>query len=104
MLRKVVKLASLACLATLCLLYPLVETLDGLDSPVPAADLEIELIVLLTFIGIAFLFAHLLASVAVSAVMGLFSSLVGRLSSAIQINDFAFRPFQSPSPPLPLRI
>lgn len=104
MLRRLLQLASLACLATLCLFYPLIESLDGFDSPIPASDLEIEFIVLLTFVGIVFVLAHLLASVAISAVMEVFRNLLARISVGAQMKDFCFQSFQSPSPPLPLRI
>lgn len=104
MLRRVLQFASLTCLATLSLFYPLIESLDGFDSPIPASDLEIEFIVLLTFVGIVFVLAHLLASVAMSAVMDVLRNLLARISVGAQMKDLSFKAFQSPSPPLPLRI
>lgn len=104
MLRRLLQSASLACLAILCLFYPLIESLDGFDSPIPASDLEIEFIVLLTFIGVVFVLAHLLASVVISAVMDILRNLLARITVGAQMKDFSFKPFQSPSPPLPLRI
>jgi len=104
MLRRVLQLASCAILAGLSLLYPLLESLDDLDSPIPASDLEIEAIVLFTFVGFLFVLAHLLASVAILVVMGAFRYLIKRVSIAIQLHDLVVHSFQSPSPPLPLRI
>jgi len=104
MVRRGLQLASCAILAGLSLLYPLLESLDDLDSPIPASDLEIEAIVLFTFVGIVFVLAHLLASVAILAVMGAFRYLIKRVSIAVQLHDLVFHSFQSPSPPLPLRI
>ena len=104
MLRRALQFASLTSLAILCLFYPLIESLDNFDSPVPASDLEIEIIVLLTFVGIVFVLAHLLASVAISAVMDIFRYLMARITAPAQRIDLSFHPFQSPSPPLALRI
>lgn len=104
MFRRVLQLASLASLAILCLFYPVIESLDDFDSPVPASDLEIEIIVLLTCVGIVFLLAHLLASVVISAVMDVFRYLMARTRTATQMSDLLFHQFQSPSPPLALRI
>lgn len=104
MLRRVLQLASLASLTIVCLLYPLFESLDGFDLPVPASDLEIEIIVLLTFVGIVFLLAHLLASVVISVVMDTLRYLMARIITPAQMADLSFHPLQSPSPPLPLRI
>ena len=104
MLRRLLQLASLACLATLCLFYPLIEALDGFDSPIPASDLEIEFIVVLTFVGIVFVLAHLLATGAICAVMDVLRNLLARINVGAQIRDLTVLPFQSPSPPLPLRI
>ena len=103
-LRRVLQLASLACLATLCLFYPLIEALDDVDSPIPASDLEIEFIVVLTFVGIVFLLAHLLASVAICVVMDVLRNLLARITAGVQITDLSVPTFESPSPPLPLRI
>lgn len=103
-MRRVLQFASLACLATLCLFYPVIESLDAIDPQIPASDLEIEIIVLLTFLGIVFVLAHLIASVAISAVMSVFRLVGDAVSSRLHVSDFAIHPFLSPSPPLPLRI
>lgn len=103
-LRRVLQLASLASLTVLCLFYPVFESLDDVDLPVPASDLEIEIIVLLTFVGTVFLLAHLLASVVISVVMNTLRYLMARIIASAGMADLSFHPFQSPSPPLPLRI
>jgi len=104
MLRRVLQLASCAILAGLSLLYPLLESLDDLDSPIPASDLEIEVIVLFTFVGIVFVLAHLLASVTILAVVSALQYLIKRVAIEVHLQDLPFYSFQSPSPPLPLRI
>lgn len=103
-MRRALQLASLACLAMLCLFYPVVESLDAMDSPVPAADFEIEIIVLLTFIGIVFLLTQLLASVTIGIVRDVLRYLLACVTAPVQMLDFSFHPLQNPSPPLPLRI
>ena len=95
---------SLASLAMLALFYPLLESLDHFDSPIPASDLEIQIIVLLTFVGLVFVLAHLLVSVATSAVMDVFRYLGGQSRVAMGTSSRLFHPVLSPSPPLPLRI
>ncbi|HEY6969590.1 MAG TPA: hypothetical protein VJA94_10325 [Candidatus Angelobacter sp.] len=104
MLRRVLQLASLASLAGLSLLYPLVESLDSFDSPVPASDLEIEVIVLLTFVGIVFVLAHVLVLLAIFAVLKALRYIGVRLITAVRSTGFAFQPLYAPSPPLALRI
>ena len=103
-LRRVLQLVSLASLAMLALFYPLLESLDHFDSPIPASDLEIQIIVLLTFVGLVFVLAHLLVSVATSAVMDVFRYLGGQIRVAMGSSLLLFHPVLSPSPPLPLRI
>jgi len=88
----------------LALFYPLLESLDHFDSPIPASDLEIQIIVLLTFVGLVFVLAHLLVSVATSAVMDVFRYLGGQSRVLIGMKSLIFSPLSSPSPPLPLRI
>ena len=104
MLRRVLQLASLASLAGLSLLYPLIESLDSLDSPLPASDAEIEFIVLFTFVGIVFVLAHLLASLAIFTVLSALRCLGMRMITAVRSTHFTFQPVYAPSPPLPLRI
>lgn len=97
--------ASFLSLAVLSLFYPFFESLDGFDSPVPASDLEIQLIALLTFVGIMFVLAHLLATLAVSSVlMQAIRSLRRSTSSALAAHGFAVAPLATASPPLALRI
>jgi hypothetical protein len=104
MLRRVLQLVSFVSLAGLALFYPLIESLDGFDSQVPASDFEIELIVMLTFVGIMFVLGHLVALVAVSLLMQVLQYLRSRMRAAFEIPVLAFSPQLTPSPPVPLRI
>lgn len=98
---------SLASLAALSLFYPLIESLDGFDSPVPASDLEIEMIALLTCVGVMFVVAHLLATLTILAVLTLaVQNLRQRSVSALMAVNRAVETLVTVSPPLlvPLRI
>lgn len=104
-MRRVVQLGSLACLAILSLFYPLIESLDGWDSPLPASDLEINVIGMLTFLGVAFVLAHLLlASFSDSDLMSFFRQFFRQLTTSVELHDSTFDPVITASPPLPLRI
>jgi hypothetical protein len=101
----VLQFVSLASLAGLSLFYPLIESLDHWDSPVPASDAEIQFIALLTFVGVMFVLAHLLATLAISGlVMGAIESLRQKASAALERLDRSFEVLLTASPPLPLRI
>lgn len=104
MVRRVLQLASLAGLVGLSLFYPLIESLDGWDSPLPASDLEINVIGLLTFVGVAFVLAHFLASLSASGLMSLFRQFFRRTTAALGLHDGTSHPLVTASPPLPLRI
>ena len=101
---RVLRFTSLASLAMLTLFYPLIESLDGFDSPIPASDLEIQVIVLLTFVGVVFVLAHLLVSAAISAAVDVSRYLGVQSRVLIGIKPPLCNPLSSPSPPLPLRI
>jgi hypothetical protein len=103
--RRVLQLASLTCLAGLSLFYPLIESWDRWDSPEPSTDAEIQFIALLTFVGVMFVLAHLLATLALSAVlMGAIENLRQRASAAFERLDRSLEVLLTPSPPPPLRI
>ena len=104
MVRRVLQLASLAALVGLSLFYPLIESLDGWDSPLPASDLEINVIGLLTFVGVAFVLAHFLASLSASGLMSIFRQFLRRDTTAVELHDGTSHPLVTASPPLPLRI
>lgn len=104
MVRRVIQLGSLACLVILSLFYPVIESLDGWDSPLPASDLEINVIGLLTFIGVAFVLAHLLAAVAAADLMSFFRQFFRRVTTSLALHDGAPDPVATVSPPVPLRI
>jgi hypothetical protein len=59
LLHKTLQIASLICLAALSLLYPVIEMLDRWDAPGPSSDSEIEIIFLLTFVALIFVFHQL---------------------------------------------
>jgi hypothetical protein len=104
-MRRAFQIVSLVCLAGLSLLYPWLESLDPWDSPEPSSDAEIQFIVLLTFVGIMFVLAHLLATLAVSSVlMQVLRQLKQSAGSAFRMPGFALAPLVSASPPVPLRI
>lgn len=103
-IRRVTQLGSLVFLAGISLLYPLIESLDGFDSPVPASDLEIQLIALLTFVGLMFVLGHLVASLAICVLLLVLRYLRSRVSVAVRMREFAFLPLLTASPPVPLRI
>jgi hypothetical protein len=103
--RRLIQLGSLACLATLSLFYPLIESLDGWDSPLPASDLEINVIGMLTFIGVVFVLAHLiLASFSDSDLMSFFRQFFQRVTTSVELHHSALDPVATASPPVPLRI
>jgi hypothetical protein len=103
--RRLLQIVSLISLTGLCLLYPVLESLDPWDSKEPSSDAEIQLIAVLTFVGIMFLLAHLLAALAASSVLMLAChDLCRRSMVAFLAFDFTFIPAVTASPPLPLRI
>lgn len=104
MIRRITQLGSLVFLAGISLLYPLIESLDGFDSPVPASDLEIQLIALLTFVGLMFVLGHLVASLAICVLLLVLRYLRSRVSVTVRMREFAFLPLLTASPPVPLRI
>jgi amino acid transporter len=102
--RRALQFASLICLAGLCLFYPLLESLDPWDSPEPASDAEIQFIALLTFVGVMFVLAHLLATLAVILLMQLVPYLLQRASATLELLVQVLEPLLTASPPLLLRI
>ncbi len=103
--RRALQIASLVGVATLSLLYPLLESLDPWDSPEPSSDAEIQLIALLTFAGVMFVLAHVLATLSISFIL---TQVVRRLrqqaSSWFTVFCFTIAPLATASPPAPLRI
>ena len=104
MFRKAFQISSLACLVSLSVLYPLIELLDRWDAPAPSSDSEIQIIVLLSFIGLVFLLGRRLASLAASVFAAVLQDLCSRPGKAIDILVFILRTPITASPPLPLRI
>jgi hypothetical protein len=99
-LGKAFKIASLACLVGLSLLYPFIELLDRWDAPGPSSDSEIQIIVLLTFVGIMILMGHLHASLTVSVSADVLPELHPRAHIS-QYTRFFFLYIRRPPPHLP---
>jgi hypothetical protein len=101
----VLQAVSLVCLAGLCLFYPFIESLDPWDSPEPFSDAEIQFIAVLTFVGVMFVLAHLLATLTVSFVlMRVIRYLRQSSAPLLEGMDRVFEALLTASPPLPLRI
>lgn len=54
------------CLAALAVFYPLIEGLDHWDAPGPFSDSEIQIIAVLTLVGVMFVLARLLVALVLS--------------------------------------
>ncbi len=81
LLKKMLPLAVLISLAALSLLYHFIEMLDRWDAPGPSTDSEIEIIVLLTFIGLIFVLRHLLAKLSLPTQSSVCRSSYSRIKS-----------------------
>jgi hypothetical protein len=103
---RVLQTVSLLCLTILCLFYPILESLDPWDSREPSSDAEIQLIALLTFVGIMFVLARVLATLTICFVLVRgFQSLRASAGGALTFLRRTFEPLVTASPPpLPLRI
>ena len=99
---KAFKIVSLACLVGLSLLYPLIELLDYWDGPGPSVDSELQIILLLTVVGIVFLLGHLVDA----SLIALLLMVVAGFHTDKPIGRFVLtlHPIVMTSPPLPLRI
>jgi hypothetical protein len=103
-LNKSFQTASLTSLVGLSLFYPLIESLDRWDGPGPPSDSELQVIVILTFVGIVILLAHLCSSLVVSVLSAILPALQSRTHKPIHTLVFTFYPTVTGSPPLSLRI
>lgn len=61
-MRRILTVASLICLASLAVFYPVIEGLDRWDAPGPFSDSEIQIIAVLTLVGAMFVLARLLVT------------------------------------------
>ena len=102
--RRVLQIASLAGLIGLSLLYPIIESFDRWDAPGPSSDSELQIIVLLTFVGIVFALGHLLVSLLVAVLTDSLPSLNLHSEALLRLRAFDFDPSVTASPPCPLRI
>jgi hypothetical protein len=91
-------------LAALSALYPLIEFLDRWDAPGPSSDSEIQLIAVLTLVGLVFVLAHLLASLGGVVRASISQQLSAASDSRTHRGVCATYPEMTASPPLPLRI
>ena len=103
-LNKAFQIASLTSLVGLSLFYLLIESLDRWDGPGPPSDSELQVIVILTFVGIVILLAHLCSSLVVSILAAVLPALQSRTYKPIHTLVFTFHPTVTVSPPLSLRI
>ena len=103
-LRKGFQIVSLVCLVGLSLLYPIIELLDRWDAPGPSSDSEIQIIVLLAFVGLVFLLGRRLASLAALVFAAIITDLWSRTDKPIHTLVFTLPTPLTASPPLPLRI
>ena len=95
----------LLCLVALAMLYPMIEALDHRDMATPAADSEIQIIAILTFLGMLFIFGKVLARLAALLTKALLAFLRSAMSVQGQSEHYAsVGPIVAASPPLPLRI
>jgi len=102
--RRILQVASLVGLIGLSLLYPIIESFDRWDAPGPSSDSELQIIVLLTFVGIVFALGHLFALFLVAALTDSLPSFNLRGEAMQRLAVFDFDPAVTASPPCPLRI
>jgi hypothetical protein len=102
--RRILQVASLVGLIGLSLLYPVIESFDRWDAPGPSSDSELQIIVLLTFVGIVFALGHLLALFLVAVLTDSLPSFNLRGEAIQRLAVFDFDPAVTPSPPFHLRI
>ena len=102
---KAFKIASVVCLLSLSLLYPLIEWLDHWDAPGPSSDSEIQIIALLTLVGIVFLVGDFFTSLSsVSMLAALLFNLLPPMDNPRHTFFLILNPTVMPQPPLALRI
>jgi hypothetical protein len=100
--RKILQIVVLVCLVAFALAYPVIESLDHWDAPTPAADSELQAIVVLTFAGAIFLLAQLLVTLPVCIATQPPTGLCFRALWKKYI--VLFSPDFTASPPVALRI
>lgn len=103
-MRRIFTVASLICLATLAVFYPLIEGLDRWDAPGPFSDSEIQIIAVLTLVGVMFVLARLLVTFVLSLLERVLLYLSRSSRNSGEVNRFEFVPSENASPPLILRI
>lgn len=84
--------------------YPLIEGLDRWDAPGPFSDSEIQIIAVLTLVGVMFVLARLLVTFVLSLLERVLLYLSRSSRNSGEVNRFEFVPSENASPPLILRI
>lgn len=103
-MRRILTVASLICLAALVVFYPLIEGLDHWDAPGPFSDSEIQIIAVLTLVGVMFVLARLLVALVLSFLERVLLYLNESSRNSGEVTTFRFMPLGDSSPPLILRI
>jgi len=102
--RRFLTITVLVCLTGLAALYPVIEFFDRWDVPGPSSDTELQIIAVLTLVGIMFVIAHLV-TLALSWLADILVYLNPHSSnSRVVVSSFRLVPIANTSPPLALRI
>ena len=102
--RRILTVANLLILSAFSVLYPLIEGLDQWDSPSPSSDSEIQIIALLTLVGMIFVLARLLVTLILSFREFVLLHLRRSPGNSVEFAVFQFVSLRNASPPLTLRI
>ena len=103
-MRRILTVAILICLVALAVLYPAIESLDRWDAPGPFSDSEIQVIAVLTLVGVMFVLARLLVTLVLSFLRRLVPYLSRSSQQRIELGFLRFAPSGTASPPLILRM
>ena len=101
---RILTVASLISLATLAVFYPVIEGLDRWDGPGPFSDSEIQIIAVLTLVGVMFVLARLLVALVLTFLEHVLLYLTRSSRNSIELSCSRFAPLGNTSPPLILRI
>lgn len=103
-MRRILTIASLICLTVFAVLYPVIEGLDRWDGPGPFSDSEIQIIAVLTLVGVMFVLARLLVTCVLACLEHVLLYLSTSFRQSIDASFSRFVPLGNVSPPLILRI
>ena len=99
-MRRILTVASLTCLASLAVFYPVIEGLDRWDAPGPFSDSEIQIIAVLTLVGAMFVLARLLVAFVLSFLERVLLYLSRASRKSVSASIFRFVHPCDASPPL----